>query len=281
MIKRTIHMVDKSLMGVDLTFWGDLAEKTNESVLGQVLAVKACRVSEFEGPGSRVLNSTFGSRVFVGLDRPEVKELRDWFEKQGKELRTESVSKKGGNFGGDRRLTFQQVKDENLGMNEKPDYFVVKGTITFFRHDLEKPPWYNSCPMPECNKKVIQIDANNWRCEACNKNFPEAPPRFILSFMCCDASGSHWLTAFNEVAQELLKHSAQEVYEFRQHSNDKMFERVFQEANFKSYLFKCRAKQDNMNDAVRVRLQVMQATPINFKNECHWLLGEINAYGNV
>jgi len=266
-------------MGVDLTMWGDLADKYNEQLLGQAIAVKSCRVSEFGGPGSRVLNTTFGSRVYERLDRPEVSELKAWFEKQGRDAPTESVSKKGGNFGGDRRVTFQQSKDENLGMGEKPDFFVVKGTITFIRHDMEKPPWYNSCLMPECNKKVVPMSDNSWRCESCDKTFAEAPPRFILSFMCCDGTASNWLTAFNEVAQQLLGHTAQEVSEFRQTANDKMFERVFQEANFRSYLFKCRAKQDFMNDEKRVRLHVMQATPINFKQESHFLLDQIALYG--
>jgi replication factor A1 len=98
---------------------------------------------------------------------------------QGKNAQIESISKKvGGGGGGDPRKTFKAVQDERLGYQEKPDYFVVKGTVTFYRHDMEKPPWYNACPAPDCNKKVTQNDpAGLWFCEKCDKSYPAPVPR--------------------------------------------------------------------------------------------------------
>jgi hypothetical protein len=37
---------------------------------------------------------------------------------------------------GNQRKTLSDIKDENLGMKEKPDFFLVRATITFFKHDV-------------------------------------------------------------------------------------------------------------------------------------------------
>jgi replication factor A1 len=55
-----------------------------------------------------------------------------------------------------------------MGLQEKPDYISVKGTITFIRHDTD--PWYTACPVPGCNKKVTpSMGEVGWHCEKCNK----------------------------------------------------------------------------------------------------------------
>ena len=38
-----------------------------------------------------------------------------------------------------------------------------------------------ACPTPECNKKVTDDGMGNYRCEKCNKNFPDFKYRIILS----------------------------------------------------------------------------------------------------
>ena len=41
--------------------------------------------------------------------------------------------------------TISQITTENLGMGDKPDYFVVRGTVTFIRHEEGKQPFYQAC----------------------------------------------------------------------------------------------------------------------------------------
>jgi len=273
-LKRSIILADKSLLSVEVTFWGDAAEKYNEDLKFQVVAVKACKVSEYEGGKS--LSASFGSRVHLNPDKPEAHALRAWFDNQGKNAEVDCISKRGP--GGDRRITFQQVKDEGLGNSEKADWFVVKATVTFYRHEIEKPPWYLACPTLACNKKVIP-DGNEWICEKCQGRFTNASPRYILSLMCCDSTGSTWLTAFNDVAEIMLGHSATELAELAAAGNrDKEFEAVFQDANFKSYLFKCRAKQEKRVDDTKVRLHIQSIAPLNYRQECISLLDQIAAY---
>lgn len=59
----------------------------------------------------------------------------------------------GGSVAFDQRNTLASIKDDALGMSEKPDYITLKGAVTYVRHDNE--PWYAACPNAGCNKKVV------------------------------------------------------------------------------------------------------------------------------
>jgi len=278
--KRVISITDASLMGIDITLWGDSAVKYTEDLLAgnPVVCFKAMRVSDY---GGRSLNSSFTSGLFINMDIPEAHKLKQWWDTQGNSATVQNLSGNRNGGGGDAaRKTFEQVTTEGLGTNlEKPDYFAVKGTITFFRHDFDKPPWYMACPDDKCNKKVTQNEQDGtWYCEKCSKAYPDAKPRYILSLLCCDSTGSHWLTAFNESAEALLGVSAVEVNELKASGNESGFNRIFSEANFATCVFKVRAKADTMQDEQKVRCHVLNATPMNFKQESIALLDQIAAY---
>lgn len=279
--KRSITITDSSLLAVDITLWGEMAEKYDENFIpeGCVIGIKCCRVSDF---GGKSLNTTYGSHFFVNPDRQETNSLRDWYDKQGKDATIESISKgRSGGTGNDPRKTLGEFKEERLGFGEKPDYFITKGTVTFYKHDLEKPPWYPACPDTSCNKKLTQNDMGNgpaWLCEKCNKQYDAPNNRYIVSIMCCDSTGSNWFTAFNDVAEQMLGKKAAELSEYKEMGNEQAFESVFADANFKSYMFKIRAKADNNMDEVRVRCHIMAANPIDYKKESQYLLDRINSF---
>jgi replication factor A1 len=280
MKKRQITLTDQSLLSVDLTLWQDQAEKFSEIDLANspVFAAKSCKVSDF---GGKSLNASFGSHFFVNPDIKEAHELRAWFDSKGKDAHIKSISdqRSGGGGGNDVRKQFADIKDENLGFKEKPDYLSVRGTITFFQHDPDKPPWYNACPTPKCNKKVMLDEANNlWQCEKCNQSFPKCDPRYILRLMACDGSGSEWLTAFNEAAEVLVGHKASDVNDLKDEDRPQ-YESIFTNANFRQYIFKIRTKAEQVQDQMQVKCSIQSVTPVNFKTEGRFLLDQINAYG--
>jgi replication factor A1 len=64
--------------------------------------------------------------------------------------------------------TLGQVKDDNLGMQDKPDFFTSQATIAFIKNETFA---YAACPTDGCNKKVIEV-GDAWRCEKCDQNYP-------------------------------------------------------------------------------------------------------------
>ena len=60
------------------------------------------------------------------------------------------------------------IQTEGLGHGDKPDYFMLKGSIMKIRN--KDNALYMACPEDGCNKKVIDQGNQTYRCEKCNKD---------------------------------------------------------------------------------------------------------------
>eukprot|EP00823_Brevimastigomonas_motovehiculus_P004843 TRINITY_DN330_c0_g1_i1.p1 TRINITY_DN330_c0_g1~~TRINITY_DN330_c0_g1_i1.p1 ORF type:complete len:682 (+),score=187.89 TRINITY_DN330_c0_g1_i1:87-2132(+) len=269
--KRVISIIDDSGTGIDLTLWGDSAKKYNETELknSDIVAVKAARINEFSG---RSLSSGFGSRLHVNPDIKESYALKSWYDSQGHEMKMESLSRKVSSMPTQRKL-ISAIKDERMGFGPKPDYVAFRGMLTYTRRDWDKPPWYDACP--KCNKKVTSSSGQGVYCDNCKQQYPKAVPRYILSFILCDSSGSEWFTAFSEVAEQILKTSAAELQNAKETDNHEFFDAVFNNATCQMYSVKARCQAQNTNDETRVRCTAVTVTPVNLVDESQFMLEQI------
>jgi len=260
---------------VRLTIWGQNAA-TFEVSPESVIAFKGVKVSDFGGRSLSLLSS--GS-MSVDPDIDEAHRLKGWYDAQG---RTDTFASHAGMAGAmgaaggrqDASKTIAQVKEENLGMSETVDYFATKATIIFLKQDNFS---YPACASPDCNKKVLQEDSGQWRCERCDKTFPKPEYRYIMSLNVSDHTGQIWLSCFDDVGRLMMGMSADQLTELKE-NDDKAAGDVFQEANCQTYIFKCRAKMDNFQDQQRVRYQVSGATPLNYVAESKKLADIIKLY---
>lgn len=58
------------------------------------------------------------------------------------------------------------------------DYFTCIGTIVYMR---KENCLYQACPSKDCNKKVVDQQNGMFRCEKCDKEFPDFKYRLMLS----------------------------------------------------------------------------------------------------
>lgn len=211
--KRELTLIDSSGMSVRLTLWGQQAENFEKTIAGEekpVLAFKGVKVSDF---GGRSLSMFSSSSMMVNPDIPESHGLRGWYDNGGNAAdiksfsRTEAVpAATGGALRPNERRTLEQVKEESLGTSfERPDYFNTRATILYIRPNSL---YYTACP--ECNKKVMD-EGEGWRCEKCDRSFPEPVRRYIFSANIADYSGQIWISGFNEIGQLLLGITADEL----------------------------------------------------------------------
>ncbi|XP_015754913.1 PREDICTED: replication protein A 70 kDa DNA-binding subunit-like [Acropora digitifera] len=271
--KRDIMLLDRSEKSVRATLWGDYAEKFEDhNGKNPVLALKGVKVSEYGGRSLSVLNST---NIMVNpLDLKEAHSLRGWYMNVGKDTAIESMSgqRSDGSLGAGSYKTLLQVKSEQLGMGDKPDYFTAKATAVFFKKDN---CLYKACPSPECNKKVIEEGDGTYRCEKCNKTHPDFKYRLILSANLADFSGNQWVTCFQDSAEAILNTSASHIGQMKDSNDEQAYDQIFSEANFKTYNFRIRAKMETYNDETRLKCSCMGATPLDFQKECRRLIEEI------
>ncbi|XP_031483992.1 replication protein A 70 kDa DNA-binding subunit A-like [Nymphaea colorata] len=280
--KRTLQLKDMSGRSVELTIWGNFCnvegqrlQEMCDSGMRPVLAVKAGRVSDFSGKSVGTIST---SQLFIDPEFPEAQRLREWFNREGKNVATPSISRDNSMSGKtDVRKTVSQIKDEGLGRAEKPDWITVKAVVAFVKVDNF---CYTACPLMvgdrQCNKKVTNNGDGRWHCDRCDQDIPECDYRYLLQFQIQDHTGITWVTAFQEAGEEIMGVSAKALYMLKHEEQDDVeFGKVIKTVLFNQYLFKLKVKEEIYSDEQRVKSTVVKAERLNFAAECNCLFGLI------
>ncbi|XP_074283331.1 replication protein A 70 kDa DNA-binding subunit A-like [Silene latifolia] len=281
--KRSLQLKDMSGRSVELTMWGNFCNSEGQKLQNlcdtgnfPVLAVKAARVSDFNG---KVLGTISSSQLFIEPDNPEAEELKVWFDQKGKNLPSVSISREMTSMGRtEARKTISQIKDEKLGTSEKPDWITVCATLSFIKMDNF---CYTACPNligdRQCNKKVTNNGDGKWRCDRCDQSVDECDYRYILQVQIQDHTGSTWVTAFQECAEELLGMSAKDLFDLKYNSqDDDKFQEAIRATLFHKYIFKLKVKEETFSDEQRVKSTVVKAEKVNFVVESRSLFDSIH-----
>ncbi|XP_053130539.1 replication protein A 70 kDa DNA-binding subunit [Hemicordylus capensis] len=268
--KRDVYLMDMSGKMVAVTLWGFEAESFDGSQQ-PVVAIKGARVSDFGGRSLSVITS---STVVVNPDSPESFKLRGWFDAEGQLLESTSISstRGGGPAGGNSSWkTLHEAKSENLGQGDKADYFSCVGTVVYLR---KEGCMYQACPSPDCNKKVVDEHNGLYRCEKCDREFPNFKYRMILSVNIADFQDNQWVTCFQESAEVLLGQNAAYLGELKE-KNEPAFDEVIQKANFTTFEFRIRIKLETFNDESRLKATAMEVKPVGHKEHSRRLIARI------
>lgn len=274
--KRDLTLYDDSGYDVRLTLWGDKALADTAWHEGPIVACKGVVVGDYNG---RTLGMRQSSNMAINPPIDEAMQLHQWRASGGDSAPSNSLSAAG--TGGttaalDQRISIASIKDDGLGMGEKPDYVSFKGTVTYIRHDNE--PWYTACPSGNCNKKVLEGFNQMWNCEKCNQEFPTCTRRFILSLTMSDHSGQSWFSLFNDTAEQILGCTAEDLHQMKLNGDEAGYEAVFSKALFQTLIGKARIKQESVNDEMRVKSSIMKVDPINYSSECKQMIDAIDKY---
>ena len=135
---------------------------------------------------------------------------------------------------------------------------------------------YPACPSEGCNKKVLE-SGTGWRCEKCDRSYPEPDHRYILSLTVSDYSGQTWVQCFNDVGVQILGMSAKELLELK-NSDESAFKDYIQSRQFALYDFRVRIKSENYNEETKVRCNIMSATLVDYSKACGDLIEMIQGY---
>ncbi|KAF8077769.1 hypothetical protein FPV67DRAFT_1775138 [Lyophyllum atratum] len=260
--KRELTLVDQSGYSVRLTLWGKQAEQYNSEDF-PVIAFKGVKIGDF---GGRSLSMFSSSTMTINPDIKECFALRGWYDSIGAGQAFQAHSNTGGGMmSGFKRAemrSINEVKEAQLGQQDKVDYFSTRATIMHIKSDNIS---YPACQTPGCSKKVVEVNGS-WRCEKCNKSFDSPEHRYIMSMAVADWSGQAWLQGFNEVGLAVFGMAANDLVEIKD-TNDAKYNVILHKANCTSYNFACRAKQDDYNGTTRTRYGISSISPLNYKEE--------------
>lgn len=297
--KRELTLVDNTGYNVRLTIWGKTAENFDART-ESVIAFKGVKVSDFGGRSLSLLSS---GTMNVDPDIDEAHKLKGWYDGSGRNEQFQShintmstVTAAGGASERNAYKTIAQVRDENLGMGENTDWFTVKGTIIYIKQDSVA---YPACLTEGCNKKTVEFDPGQWRCETCQKTWERPEYRYILQINVADFTGQMWLSCFNDVGVQIMGMPANDLMAMRDEGDERRVTEAFSDANCNTFVFKCKAKMDTFQDqqryvymefpgvssrsttnvfCSRVRYQVQYANPLDFTRESKRLADIIQLY---
>ena len=134
--------------------------------------------------------------------------------------------------------------------------------------------WYIACP--DCKKKLGSADEDNLQahCEKCDKT-TLGVRRWIFQATACDATGSRYVSLFDDQAMPLLGYkTADEMAALRVHS-PQAFDAHFINCSFKQYLMKARVKNETYQDEQKLKISATLLSPVDFCQEGRSLLQEI------
>ncbi len=149
----------------------------------------------------------------------------------------------------------------------------MRSTISYIKKDNIS---YPACPSEGCNKKVLE-SGTGWRCEKCDRSYPEPDHRYILSLMVSDYSGQTWLQAFNDVGAQILGISANELMQLKE-SDPAMYTSYITSRLYSTYDFRVRIKTENYNEESKVKSSINTATRLDYSKACGDLVELIKGY---
>lgn len=233
--RRDFQVVDKSGLIVDVTFWGDIAQKWEEDfAVGRTLLLQNARFSEYNG--SRSLQNSFTTSCQFGLTDNRAMSLDNWYKNanhdQFKVLRQMGDNQHDGQQQQQRRVytrdRFADIDEELIieTNNERGEFFHIDGTITRINvgpstsgpdGSQTRYPWYEACKGTrsdgkQCAKKVLGTAGDGFSCDSCGAVSQDCEYRYILNIQIADESGSRYISLFNQEAETLLGISASELH---------------------------------------------------------------------
>lgn len=269
--RREITIVDASGYEIRITIFGKNST-TFSSNEGSIIAIKGARVGDFNGKSLTLLSD---STINTEPDIPEAHKLRGWYDYQGSNMNFNSFSNSNGN--GEYKKSNQnkfveQIRSEQLGQNDKPDFFTITGCINFFKRENI---FYPACPSESCNKKVVQM-GDSWRCEKCDMSYEKPQYRYIMSLSIADHTGTIWIQMFNDQTQELLGISADDLQNLDKDSAQ--FKEIFNKSLYNTFTFSIRAKSEIYQDEKKVRFTAVSCSPVDYDSACNELETLISKY---
>eukprot|EP01016_Furgasonia_blochmanni_P055645 TRINITY_DN9349_c0_g1_i2.p1 TRINITY_DN9349_c0_g1~~TRINITY_DN9349_c0_g1_i2.p1 ORF type:complete len:626 (+),score=89.93 TRINITY_DN9349_c0_g1_i2:134-2011(+) len=276
--RRTIHVFDESLLFVELTIWGNLAQQTDVKP-HTIIIVKAVRVTEFQG--RRNLQTMNQSEVVTSLpDVPEVVDIIEWQAanqvsiddlrplEEGHAATVVSGKKS-------RCKPIAQIEEESSEITDaNPLWSDVKGVITYVKTEN---PYYQACRV--CHKKVVE-EADGWRCENCGKVHKECITRYLLTAKITDSSGSMFVNVYDQAGIEIFERSASEIRAVKEAEGD-LYRELLTESYFKEFRFRVLTKIDMYAGESRIRHQIISASKPDYKYENSELLKQLATYDNI
>lgn len=272
---RKLMVVDTSECSIEMTMWGEAANLPDDRLaVGTVIGVKGMRLGDW---GGRSGSAQDVASLFFDMTTPEFVQVRDWWANTGQSVQVRALSSevsmtKPGTIVKEGSLDEFNAEAEKL-QSDQTVYFNTKGYFGFCKTKGIKgdiPLWYEACP--DCNRKAL-----DGQCMKCNKTVTAVPRYALGSMLLTDSTSERWVGAFDDAAISMLGMKADQMKSKTGGMTEQVDQLLMKEYFLKEFNLRLRANIDTYEGTSRVRAQVMQATPIDYKADGLKQLEEVKA----
>ena len=258
--KRELQITDSSICKINVTLWGEKAERFPAGALHKIFAVKGAEVSEWQG---KSLNCGFTSTFEIDPTVCHAADvLRDWFDREGHDSSTQSLSNATFNLPSNSELTTIAEVKKSLYSNvaDSVKYFTVEASLITMKLDNVM---YRACPNESCRRKVTEDPPNSgeFKCLKCDIKYPNFTWRYSLQAAIADFSDYHWVTIFEESGSIILGMSADQLAR-KKEENMEEFEKILNSCKYAPFEFTLKSKVETWNDEKRLRLSIVKGIKI-------------------
>lgn len=185
----------------------------------------------------------------VEPDIDEAHKLRGWFHAVGQNATFSTHQNMATGAGSNRQDSklISAIKDEESYLQDNPVYYNLKASVIFV---TQKAIAYPACSTPNCNKKVIDENPDEWWCEKCQVKWPKPEYRYVLTVNVADHSGTIYLSCFDEAGRMIIGMPANDLMTLKE-EDEARYNQVLLEACCKTFNFRVRAKMETYQDQPR------------------------------
>ena len=261
---RTIKMqkiiiADDTLSKIELTLWEPIGNPDTSYSIGDLIAVKNCKVREFNG--RKTLNSIDSTEIKRSLDQESDARLRKFFdehqnENEYKDVQGEMINSSQGRSPAE--LTFIKeiinTYDDNIDPKDRQVY-EINATVTKINHSERN--YYTGCS--KCHKKM-ETDV----CTFCSGT--EKKVIYTLTVNVRDATSFLWIDIFGDIAEKFLGIKGED-YEALLKNGTTMEENeglipINERVEYHTFSFIGKVKENVYNETKRYRFQVFRYAEI-------------------
>ena len=247
---------DDTLAKIELTLWENLANQDNNFSPGDLIAVKNCRVREFNG--KKTLSSTDSTEIRKSLDPESDSKLRKFYdehqnENEYKEIQGEAMIPGAGRtpaelvFIKDVQNSFEEQSNDNRSVYE------IYATVTKLNHSERN--YYTGCA--KCHKKMETDVCTNCSCA-------EKKIIFTLSVNVRDATSFFWIDFFGDIAEKFLGIKGEDYENLLKNGieDNEELNAINERIEYHTYSIIGKVKENTYNETKRYRFGVFRFNEI-------------------
>ncbi|KRX04141.1 Nucleic acid-binding, OB-fold [Pseudocohnilembus persalinus] len=252
LMKRSLTLTDQSQQGIEYALFGDAALDEQTFKEGNLIILKDAGVGEFQG----CKQISYPRKIIPESDQiPQFQQLRQFLQQTGGDFQIQQqVPQKAGS----KKLisTITEIEREARELENNPEqvlYHNIFGYCTYIKADGTL--YYNSCSMPNCKKKVNLNTDEQFVCNTCNQIVQPKARYVIPSLRIVDATGSLFVSCFDEAGEVLIGQPADEIKQLKEDSNqmEQALKDELSKNQYKQFLMTIQSKVENYEGNSRIK----------------------------